>query len=162
MITQRRFTDPECRYGYLIHGVVNTNASGVGTFTIAGQDLSAKLVGINLTCKDAGTGNGLIAHVVSIVYDSATQLNTVTIQALKTSNTAVLNGIKAALDAIVTGAPADIAALLVLITTAGNSIAALGATGVIAFDGDVEYSCFVSFNDLPADLTVNDTTQQDY
>ena len=81
MIIAKTQTFPGMRNGFLCLGKVNTNASGVGTITFTGKDVSAKITGIGLTPLNdtASTAKMYSAYVVSIAYSSG--VTTITIQA---------------------------------------------------------------------------------
>lgn len=161
MIIIKSQTFPGMRQGYLCSGKVNTNASGIGTITFTGKDVSSKITGIQLTPLNA---DDLIinCNVTSIVYSAG--VNTITFKAqtqlgsltpLQTFSTEVV----AALRVIISNAPAGTAALLTEIGTAATAIENIALTEVaptgVAFDGDVYYSFWVNDDTLPTDESTN-------
>lgn len=69
------------RDGYFCHGIVNTDANGVGLIKFNGPDVSAKITGVCLTVvkSTASAVKNYNAYVVSIAYSAG--VNTITIQA---------------------------------------------------------------------------------
>lgn len=83
----RTHEDPAAISGYLACGKVNTDANGVGTFTVTGKDYASKIGAIHLTCiqATASKAKNYTAYVVSIGAHSS-GANLITIQANLTTD----------------------------------------------------------------------------
>jgi len=161
MIIVKSHTFPGMRQGFQCVGKCNTNASGVGTITFTGKDVSSKITGIVLVPLDA-SDNIINCNVTSVAYSAG--VTTITFKAQKNTGEIftvdqLRDTIVSALTTIVTNAPTDTAELLTEITTAAATITALTFTATaptsVAFDGDVYYSFWVNDDTLPTDQTTN-------
>lgn len=81
MIIIKTQTFPGMRQGYLCTGKVNTNASGVGTITFTGKDVSSKITGLSFSAiyASAVAAINVAVSIVSIAYSGG--ITTITIQA---------------------------------------------------------------------------------